>query len=390
MLLAGPALADVEPVPFLSDGELKCQKTTLTATVDYLGRVFAARQSCFDKVTREILPPTVNCRAAVDVGTGDDATDDAITAAAAALAVAIQTTCLNVQLENLGFPGLCPDPFGPPYDSFDHEECMIARSDSIIDKLLEIEHPPFPGSETLAEDRTCQDALAVNSSQMFVKEVEARTVGCEQKRFELKIEPTVNCRAELDPLFPGTGNDTVDANILLAHNNALRTIANSCGHADFELLGFPHECPNPGDEPTFSIASLTDCMYETHHFLLIDFIDGMIPSTKQCGNCTLQPENGETCDDGDNEWVKGEVCRANCSLISLCGDPDDSGGITIRDALYILRVAVGLNTCQLALCDINGDGVINTTDALLILRVVVGLPVNVACKPPEDLVCPVP
>src|SRR6185295_14754798 len=221
-------------------------------------------------------------------------------------------------------------------------------------------------------------------------EVEARTVGCEMKRFELKIEPTVNCRAELDPLFPGTTDETVDQNILLAHNNVLRTIANSCGHADFELLGFPHMCPNPGTEPTFSISSLTDCMYETHHFLLIDFIDGMLPSTKVCGNCLLDPENGEQCDDGDNTWERGEICRFNCTLVSVCGDPDDSGGITIRDALYLLRVAVGLETCANAICDVNGDGVINTTDSLLVLRAVVGLPVNLACKAPEDLVCPVP
>jgi len=56
----------------------------------------------------------------------------------------------------------------------------------------------------------------------------------------------------------------------------------------------------------------------------------------------------------------------------------------------LLRVAVGLQQCDTALCDVNGDGVINTTDALLILRAVVGLPVNLACNPPEDPVCAVP
>jgi hypothetical protein len=133
-------------------------------------------------------------------------------------------------------------------------------------------------------------------------------------------------------------------------------------------------------------------MYETHHFLLIDFIDGLMPLTKVCGNCGLEPENGETCDDGDNAWDTGEICRANCSLITGCGDPDDDGTITIRDALFILRASVGLEQCHPSLCDLNGDAAVNTIDALLALRAVVDLPVDFVCTPvpPDERVCPVP
>jgi len=389
IVAATASLAEVIPPPLLTNAEVKCQRNTLTGTIDYVRRVFGARQACFDAVTREQLPPTTDCRAPLDVGTGYDPTDDAIGAAEAALAVAIQLTCQNIHLENLGFPGLCPDPFGPPYDSFDHEQCMLDRSNALIDDLLAIEHPPFPGPFLLkTEDAACQDTLSLKSSDMFWKEVESRTTLCEMRRFEREIEATVNCRAELDPLLPGTGDTTVDENLFLAHNDVLRGIANACKLADLTLLGFPHACPNP-DGSLFSIAALTECMYDTHHFNLIDFVDGMVPLTKVCGNCQLEPENGEGCDDGDNEWTRGEFCRHNCSIITTCGDPDDSGGITIRDALYMLRAAVGLEQCHPSICDINGDGVVNTTDALLALRAVVGLPIETKCNPPDagEVVC---
>jgi len=389
-LFASTAQTDPVTVPDFSAAELKCQKATLTGTVQYLKRAFAARQACFDMVEKEQLPPTVDCRAPVDTGTGNEETDNALSSAEAGLAVAIQTNCQNVHLENLGFPGLCPDPYGPPYDSFDHEQCMLDRANSRIDRLLDIEHPPFPGPRLLlSQDTTCANDAAVKSSHMYSTEIEDRTVNCELKRLQYNLPQEVNCRAEIDPLAPGTGDDTVDTNIVQDHNDVLRGIANSCKLADLTLLGFPHRCPNPPPDGSslFSIAALTECMYKTHHFDIVDFVDGMIPSTKMCGNCVIDAENGEECDDGNNTWKRGEVCRFNCSLNSTCGDPDDSGGITIRDALFILRAAVGLEMCDLSLCDINGDGKFNTTDALLALRAVVGLPVDLHCNPPQKLSC---
>src|SRR6185503_9264466 len=95
LALAVSASADPVPVPLLTTDELKCQKATFDAGVTYLRQVFNARQVCFDKVTRRTLPSTVDCRAAVEVGTGDDTTDDAVTSAEAQLAVTIQNKCVG-------------------------------------------------------------------------------------------------------------------------------------------------------------------------------------------------------------------------------------------------------------------------------------------------------
>jgi hypothetical protein len=386
LAVAVSASADPVPVPLLTTDELKCQKATFDAGVTYLRQVFNARQVCFDKVTRRTLPSTVDCRADVEVGTGDQTTDDAITSAEAQLAVTIQNKCVGIVLETLGFPGLCPDPFGPPYDSFDHEECLIEKTNAVLDRLLAIEHPPYPGV-VRPEDFNCQDALANDASDMFHKEVDART-SCEYDRFNLTIAQDVNCRKEVDPLEPSTGDNQTDNDVLFAHDDVLRGIPNDCPLADLAALGFPNRCPKSAG--VFSVAELTECMYKTHHNELNSYVDTLVPSTKLCGNCLLDADATEQCDDGDNEWVRGEICRVNCTLLGLCGDPDDSGSVTIRDALFVLRSAIGLDPCHKSLCDINGDGFINTTDALLVLRAVVGLPVNFSCVPPTDLVCPVP
>jgi hypothetical protein len=389
-LFAVPAEPGSTPVPSLTTAELQCQRATAASASAYLRRAFVARQACFEKATSSDTPPTLNCRAPVDDGTGDESTDNAISAAEALLAMDIQTECLDVELTRLGFPGQCEDTFGPPYDTFDHEQCLIDKANAVIDKLLDIEHPAWPGPNLPNEDLNCQATIASGSSSMFFKEVRRRTVECEQRRLEGKIPADTNCRAEIDPLAPDTGNKQVDTDIVEAHTDVLRGIADNCPRANLSRLGFPHKCTNATG--LFSVAALTECMYITHHFPLIDFVDTIDPLTKMCGNCIIDGENGEKCDDGDNKWAPGEICRTNCSQVTLCGDPDDSGSVTIRDALFILRAAVGLEACHTSLCDVSGDGFINTSDALRTLRFAVGLQTDFLCNaaPPADLVCPVP
>ena len=76
---------------------------------------------------------------------------------------------------------------------------------------------------------------------------------------------------------------------------------------------------------------------------------------------------------------------------SECGDPISDGGalktadaigptlVTASDALYILRSAVGLASCELCVCDVDGSGSISATDALATLRAAVGQPIALTC-----------
>jgi hypothetical protein len=72
------------------------------------------------------------------------------------------------------------------------------------------------------------------------------------------------------------------------------------------------------------------------------------------------------------------------TLASPCGDPFNPGSITAGDALFVLRSAVGLEVCEVCICDIDGSGRTNTSDALSLLRIAQGLDGVLDC-PPCDL-----
>jgi hypothetical protein len=102
-----------------------------------------------------------------------------------------------------------------------------------------------------------------------------------------------------------------------------------------------------------------------------------------CGNTVL--DDGEECDDQDPEWATGQSCSASCELLP-CGDPDDSGAITVVDALHVLRTSVGTSSCDDCVCNVDdSEGAPTVSDALRVLRVSVGQQVELTCPP-----CPGP
>ena len=70
-----------------------------------------------------------------------------------------------------------------------------------------------------------------------------------------------------------------------------------------------------------------------------------------------------------------------------CGDPvaltagnaTRDAVITASDALFTLRAAVGTETCDACLCDIDGNGTVTASDALSTLKAAVGQPVTLNC-----------
>lgn len=64
---------------------------------------------------------------------------------------------------------------------------------------------------------------------------------------------------------------------------------------------------------------------------------------------------------------------------SVCGDKNGDEAVTATDALGVLRTAVGLDSCELCVCDVDGSGAVAASDALAVLRVAVGQPVPLDC-----------
>lgn len=92
--------------------------------------------------------------------------------------------------------------------------------------------------------------------------------------------------------------------------------------------------------------------------------------TPECGNGLV--EGVEQCDRGLEPWVTGRACTNTCEWLA-CGDADGNGARAASDALFVLRVVVGVHSCDACLCNVDGVGAtVNSADALRLLRFAVG------------------
>jgi hypothetical protein len=53
--------------------------------------------------------------------------------------------------------------------------------------------------------------------------------------------------------------------------------------------------------------------------------------------------------------------------------------VTASDALYILRAAIALASCEDCVCDVDGSGGVTATDALVSLKIAVGQQIPLEC-----------
>lgn len=98
-------------------------------------------------------------------------------------------------------------------------------------------------------------------------------------------------------------------------------------------------------------------------------------------------------DDGQLDVIGQWFCIQDVSPStgSVCGDatcvPDADGNsfdVGVNDALEALRTAVGLGVCRTCRCDVNESGRVTVADALILLRAAVGIPANLRCPPCTD------
>jgi len=61
------------------------------------------------------------------------------------------------------------------------------------------------------------------------------------------------------------------------------------------------------------------------------------------------------------------------------GNAGPSTPLSASDALHVLNSAVGVSSCDLCVCDVNGSGAITAGDALAVLIAAVGTPVALVC-----------
>ena len=87
---------------------------------------------------------------------------------------------------------------------------------------------------------------------------------------------------------------------------------------------------------------------------------------------------GIDCDLTTTTLVTSTTTTTTISTV-LCGDVTGNGSIQVTDALFILRSAVGAETCAPSICDTDASGTITVSDALRVLRISVGLAATLSC-----------
>ncbi|MBI5505343.1 MAG: DUF4215 domain-containing protein, partial [Deltaproteobacteria bacterium] len=106
--------------------------------------------------------------------------------------------------------------------------------------------------------------------------------------------------------------------------------------------------------------------------------DGCTTMCTVCGNGVLA--SAEQCDDGDFAYTPGDACAMDCTLVP-CGRPVTRAGSMpmAKDALFVLRAAVGAAWCTPRVCDTDSSGAIDAIDGLRVLLRAVGGAVELDC-----------
>jgi len=94
--------------------------------------------------------------------------------------------------------------------------------------------------------------------------------------------------------------------------------------------------------------------------------------------------------DGRADGIAGQRLATDAVVSGTCGDPISfaastaarafsGAAVTASDALATLQAAVGLLSCPLCVCDVNGSNTLSATDALTILQFAVGQSITLDC-----------
>jgi hypothetical protein len=96
--------------------------------------------------------------------------------------------------------------------------------------------------------------------------------------------------------------------------------------------------------------------------------------------------------DGSADGIYGQRYVTSSTPAGSCGDPIAmtvgfaastylGRAVTATDALAILQAAVGLMSCELCVCDVNGSSTLSASDALVTLQYSVGQSASLLCPP---------
>jgi hypothetical protein len=163
-------------------------------------------------------------------------------------------------LEPLGFPGTCPDDDGPPFTVDDLFDCIEGTH---FDRVTAMASFEFPNPAALdGDEANCQRQIGAGGARYIKQRLKFRQ-RCLIGQLRGSISPAVDCRAQLPPEGPGTGDVKTDKAINDASAKLAGQLINGCTGIALEDVGFPGNCPD-FDGPPFTLADLHLCIVPSH------------------------------------------------------------------------------------------------------------------------------
>ncbi len=257
LLAVSPRVADA-----LTVQELVCQQSIGKESLRFLTRAQKVSRVCED--------------AEAGGGTCDSLDlEAAIAAAAERLVAKLAFRCgPPIVLEHLGFPGLCSDDTGAPFDVADLTGCLEAAHRATIELTIAGEYPGAPGTLEAGALR-CQRTIGGAGTRFLARRVRSRQ-SCLNDQLSGRIAADVDCRAQVPPAGPGTGAAKTDRRLAAATARLEDLLVRDCAAIDLGALGFPAGCPDAGGPP-FTIDDLVACIRDGHADAADDLIDVEYP-----------------------------------------------------------------------------------------------------------------
>lgn len=242
-----------------TNANLRCQ-----SAIGEAGREFAAAR----------LKAIVACKNDLAGGDTCDVTrrDRMIAGASQALVRRIVGACSDAALAELGFPGTCFDASGGSFVIDDLTLCIHDRHATATDNAAGIQYPQV--QTFLRDERRCQRGLGRAGSAFIAETMRARS-RCLDAQLGERIPETVDCRAEVQPYGPGTGDARTDHVLMQTTARLFSRLAEACFRADVAALGYPGPCPGPlGD---LGVDDVQRCVRATHQVVSNDMLAAEYP-----------------------------------------------------------------------------------------------------------------
>ncbi len=323
----------------------RCRAQLSKANRRYVDRVLRARLKCQNKMMDGKLSLATDCL----FGDGDDTLARQLRKYEARLSNTGKA-CNGVNLQILGFPGVCTDNTGFPFDTSDFQECVIDQTDDTLDALLDVYFPPIT-KYYRDNEYLCLAGAPQDGAKSLARKMSAREKCLVGQDYGL-VDSDVNCRAEILPFGGGTGDRRTDDSVGRAYDTLLGGVPPACADIQIDDLDYQSDCEDETGG-VFTVLDLKRCFFDANRNAALAVLRIVFPEAGVCGDGV---KNGdEECDDGlaGNSDTTPNACRTDCTNPSChdgvvdnqFGEQCDDGNLNNTDCC--------VDECRTATC---GDG----------------------------------